>query len=68
MTPKTRLVVLNSPGNPCGNVLSRADIAAVGECSRRFPRAWCLTDEIYGRILYEGELRSPFAFDDLPRA
>jgi aspartate/methionine/tyrosine aminotransferase len=65
MTPKTRLVVLNSPGNPCGNVLSAADVAAVGECLRRFPRAWCLTDEIYGRILYEGELHSPFAFEDL---
>jgi aspartate/methionine/tyrosine aminotransferase len=65
VTPRTRLLILNAPGNPCGGVLSRSDVEGVAELLRRNPQMWCLTDEIYGRILYEGELCSVFSHDDL---
>ncbi len=53
LSPRTRLVVLNSPHNPCGSMLTRADLEAVAEAVLP-TRAFVLTDEIYGRIVYEG--------------
>ncbi len=55
--PKTKLVILNSPHNPCGSVLSRQDLEAVAEVCLR-SRTWVLSDEIYSRILYEVEHHS----------
>jgi len=54
LTSKTKLVVLNSPHNPCGSVLTRGDLTAMAEALAG-SKAWVLSDEIYGRILYEGE-------------
>ncbi len=54
MGPRTRLVVLNSPHNPCGSILERRDIEAVAAAVAP-TRAFVLSDEIYGRIVYEGE-------------
>jgi aspartate/methionine/tyrosine aminotransferase len=53
LTPRTRLVVLNSPHNPCGSTLERADIEAIAEAVMR-TNAYVISDEIYSRILYEG--------------
>lgn len=55
--PRTRLVVLNSPHNPCGSVLDRADLEGIAEAVLP-TRAFVLADEIYGRIAYEGEQAS----------
>lgn len=55
--PRTKLVILNSPHNPCGSVLSREDLEVVAEACLRFG-AWVLSDEIYSRILYEGQHHS----------
>lgn len=52
--PRTRLVVLNSPHNPCGSMLAREDLEAVAAVVLP-TRAFVLTDEIYGRMVYEGE-------------
>jgi aspartate/methionine/tyrosine aminotransferase len=51
--PRTRMVVLNSPHNPCGSILTREDVEAVAEAVAR-TNAWVLSDEIYSRIQYEG--------------
>jgi aspartate aminotransferase len=53
--PQTRLVVLNSPHNPTGGVLSRAALEAIAEAVLRQPETLVLADEIYSRMLYEGE-------------
>lgn len=53
LTPRTRLVVLNSPHNPCGSTLERSDIEAIAEAVMRTD-AYVISDEIYSRILYEG--------------
>lgn len=52
MTPKTKLVVLNSPHNPCGSVLTRNDIEAIAEIVAR-SNAMVLADEIYWQIMYD---------------
>ena len=54
VTPRTRLIVINSPANPTGGVLTRADLEAIAELAQRHD-LWVLADEIYGRILYDGE-------------
>ena len=57
ITDRTRLIILNSPANPTGGVLSSADLAQVAQTAldRGIP---VLSDEIYCRILYEGEFAS----------
>ncbi len=55
--PRTRLVVLNSPHNPCGSMLDRTDLEGIAEAVLP-TRAFVLADEIYGRIAYEGEQAS----------
>jgi aspartate aminotransferase len=54
ITDRTRLLILNSPHNPTGGALARADLAALAEAlvARDF---FILSDEIYSRLLYEGE-------------
>jgi aspartate aminotransferase len=53
VTPRTRVLVMNSPANPTGGVLTRADLEAIAAIAIRHD-LWVLTDEIYGRILYDG--------------
>src|SRR4029077_6901966 len=54
ITPRTRLIVLNSPGNPTGGVLTRSELERIAELAIAHDLA-VLTDEIYGRIVYDGE-------------
>jgi aspartate aminotransferase len=53
----TKLIILNSPGNPTGGVMSRADLEVVAELATRHD-CWVLSDEIYARLIYEGEHHS----------
>jgi aspartate/methionine/tyrosine aminotransferase len=53
ITPRTRMLVINSPANPTGGVLTRGDMERIAELAQRHD-LWVLTDEIYGRILYDG--------------
>ncbi len=57
ITPRTKMLVLNTPANPTGGVISKRDVERVAElaCKHDF---WVLSDEIYSRILYEGEHHS----------
>lgn len=54
ITPRTRLIVLNSPANPTGGVLTRQELERVAELAIEHDLA-VLTDEIYGRIVHDGE-------------
>jgi len=53
LTPKTRMVVLNSPHNPTGSVLTPADLDEIALLLRD-REIFVLSDEIYSKILYEG--------------
>jgi aspartate/methionine/tyrosine aminotransferase len=57
VTPRTRLIILNSPHNPTAGVLSRADLEAIAGIVRGRPIT-VLSDEIYGRILYGAQFAS----------
>ena len=51
LTPRTRLLVLNSPGNPTGAVYRREELAALGEVLRRHPEVLVASDDMYEHIL-----------------
>lgn len=52
ITPATRWLMLNSPGNPSGAMYSCAELEALAEVLRAHPHVWILTDEIYQHIAY----------------
>src|SRR5829696_10135108 len=54
LSDKTRLVILNSPANPTGGVLTPEDITALADILRDRPDIMILSDEIYCRLLYSG--------------
>jgi aspartate/methionine/tyrosine aminotransferase len=54
VTPRTKLIVINSPANPTGGVLTRADLERIADIARERDIT-VMTDEIYSRILYDGE-------------
>jgi aspartate aminotransferase len=55
--PRTRLVILNSPHNPTGAVMSEGELAAVAQALEGTD-AWILADEVYTRILYDADAPS----------
>ena len=52
ITPRTRWLLLNSPGNPSGAVYTREDLEALAEVLRDFPHVAVMSDEIYQHICY----------------
>ncbi|MDH4130717.1 MAG: aminotransferase class I/II-fold pyridoxal phosphate-dependent enzyme, partial [Gemmatimonadota bacterium] len=52
--PRTRAIVVNTPANPSGRVLSRAELEGIAALCQRHD-AWAVTDEIYEHIRYEGD-------------
>lgn len=55
ITPASRLLVLNSPGNPTGAVLSKDDLESIAAVVRRHPRLLVVCDEIYEYLLGPGQ-------------
>jgi len=55
ITPRTRLVILNSPANPCGGVTPRTEIDRLVAGLAEFPDVAVMSDEIYDQMLYDGE-------------
>jgi aspartate/methionine/tyrosine aminotransferase len=51
---KTRAIIVNTPNNPSGRVLTRAELEAIATLCRKHD-AWAVTDEIYEHIYYDGE-------------
>jgi aspartate/methionine/tyrosine aminotransferase len=58
ITPRTRLLILNSPQNPTGGIIPAADMHAIAEILRKHEQVWVFADEIYGRLVYDGEFVS----------
>jgi L-lactate dehydrogenase complex protein LldG len=58
ITANTRLLILNTPQNPTGGILKRADLEAIADILRRHPQIWIYADEIYSRLLYDGAFES----------
>ncbi|MBI2370273.1 MAG: pyridoxal phosphate-dependent aminotransferase [Deltaproteobacteria bacterium] len=54
ITPRTRMIILNSPNNPCGSVLPREDLEAIAALALEHDLV-VMADEIYSRILYDAK-------------
>jgi aspartate/methionine/tyrosine aminotransferase len=54
LSPRTKLIVLNSPANPTGGVIPRQDLEHIAAAAIEHD-CWVLSDEIYARLVYEGE-------------
>lgn len=57
VTARTKMIILNSPNNPTGGVLTRDDLTFIADLARRH-NCWVLSDEIYSRLMIEGEFCS----------
>lgn len=50
---KTRLLILNSPQNPTGSVLTKKELEKIAKVLRKHKEVWILSDEVYSRIIYD---------------
>jgi aspartate/methionine/tyrosine aminotransferase len=57
-SPRTKAIIVNSPGNPTGHVLSREELVTIAELCQEFD-AIAITDEIYEHIRYDGAVHIP---------
>ena len=55
ITPRTRLIILNSPANPTGGVTPKSEVDRLVAGLELHPHVAVLSDEIYGQMLYDGE-------------
>ncbi len=53
ITPRTKWLMLNSPGNPSGAIYSREELQALAEVLRRHPQVWVLSDDIYEHLRFD---------------
>jgi aspartate aminotransferase len=60
ITAKTRMLIFNSPNNPTGTVFTDSVIAQIAELAKKHD-LWVIADEIYARILFNGEYKSIWA-------
>ena len=63
ITPKTRLLLLNSPCNPTGSVYSKDELKALAEVLKKYPDVTVMSDEIYEHINFVGGVTSIAAND-----
>src|SRR5690242_21802413 len=55
ITPKTRLLILNSPANPTGGVTPKREVDKLVAGLEKFPDVAVMSDEIYDQMVYDGE-------------
>jgi len=64
ITERTKLIILNSPQNPTGGVMTKQDIEEMAEILEGRD-IMVLSDEIYSRLIFEGDHHSLFSYDNL---
>jgi aspartate/methionine/tyrosine aminotransferase len=62
ITKKTKMIILNSPENPTGGVMTKDDLKLIVDCIANRDDIIILSDEIYSRIIYEGSHESIASF------
>lgn len=63
ITGKTKLIILNSPQNPTGSVMTKDELTATAELARKHG-VYILSDEIYSKMLYDASFYSPASLDE----
>ncbi|MFQ5824630.1 MAG: pyridoxal phosphate-dependent aminotransferase [bacterium] len=64
VTDRTRLIIINSPQNPTGGILTQEDIEVIAEVAKE-KNIWVLSDEVYKNIIYEGKHASIYSLPDM---
>ena len=64
ITPRARVLLLNSPHNPTGAVLTKSEIAAIGEICIKHD-LWMVCDEVYEELVFDGDFASAFDMPEL---
>ncbi len=54
ITPRSKWLMINSPGNPSGAIYSRSELQALAEVLRLHPQVWILSDDIYEHLRFDG--------------
>ena len=66
ITPKTRLIIMNTPANPTGGVTPKEELDKLAAGLAEWPNVVVMSDEIYDRMLYDGRQHaSMLAYEDL---
>ena len=65
ITPKTKMVIFNSPSNPTGMVYNREELKAIADVLAKHPQVYILSDEIYELITFEGKFESLSQFEEI---
>jgi aspartate/methionine/tyrosine aminotransferase len=65
ITPKTRVLIFNSPNNPTGTVFHPDAIRGISELAQKHD-LWVITDEIYARIVFNGDYQSIWNLPGMP--
>jgi aspartate/methionine/tyrosine aminotransferase len=60
VTPRTSLIILNSPGNPTGGAVPEAEVRKLIKGLERHPHVTVMSDEIYSQMLYDGRKHESF--------
>jgi len=63
ITPRTRMIIFNSPSNPTGMVYTRGEMEAIARVVQKHQGVFIMSDEVYEHILFEGEHVSMASFD-----
>ncbi|MBL7100616.1 MAG: pyridoxal phosphate-dependent aminotransferase [Nanoarchaeota archaeon] len=64
ITEKTKMIIINSPQNPCGSILAKEDLKEIAELAKKHD-LWVISDEVYSRILYDTEFESITQFPEM---
>lgn len=59
ITPKTKILLLNSPNNPTGQMYTRAEIEDIVTMLRKYPKLIVISDDIYNQLVFNGEPVAP---------
>jgi len=60
VTKKTRAIIVNSPSNPTGRILSEAELSSIAKMAKKYD-LWVITDDIYEKIIYDGRTHRTLA-------
>ena len=64
ITPKTKMIIVNSPNNPCGSIVSKSSLMKLADLANQNDII-VLSDEIYRRFLYSGDFQSISSFNGM---
>lgn len=65
ITPKTRLIIINSPANPTGGITPKSELDKLVAGLDQFPHVTVLSDEIYDRLTFDGEAVSLVSYPEI---